>query len=465
MSEGVIRLRGVSVNNLRQIDLDLAHRRLIVVCGVSGSGKTSLALDTIYAEGQRRYIESFSAYTRRFLEQLDKPEAEQIDGIPPAIAVTHSNPSRSNRATVGTTTEVNDYLSLLFGRVGEVICYGCGQPVRHDSPENAADRLSRVSEGTRLMLGFEAEVPRPRAVPDWVADLVEQGYVRAIVGGTHRVDSRQSLAAKLKTGQTVTIAIDRLSAGETSVERLRESLGNGLRSGEPQLCCAGGRRSGRAGDRRPAASAACRSAPSYVARPAGSTIPIPSRSCSISIGRWAPARSARGSATSWRRTWTASCPIRRSRSAPGRSRRGTRPPTPMNWKSCSRWRTDYKLRVDVPFAELTEAERKIIDEGVPERKFGGLAGFFRWLERRKYKMHLRVFLSRWRSYYPCPKCGGARLRPEALAVRIGGKNFADVMRMEIRTQLAFFDGLRARRVAAAGRPAAGGGCAAAAGST
>ena len=149
MSERVIRLRGVAVNNLRQIDLDLPHRRLIVVCGVSGSGKTSLALDTLYAEGQRRYIESFSAYTRQFLEQLDKPEAERIDGIPPAIAVTHSNPSRSNRATVGTTTEVNDYLSLLFARVGEVICYGCGQPVRRDSPESAAEALATAGRTAR----------------------------------------------------------------------------------------------------------------------------------------------------------------------------------------------------------------------------------------------------------------------------------------------------------------------------
>ena len=143
MSQRSIELRGVAVNNLRQVDLDLPHRQLIVFCGVSGSGKTSMALDTLYAEGQRRYIESFSAYTRQFLDQLDKPAADRIDGIPPAIAVTHKNPSRSNRATVGTTTEVNDYLSLLFARVGEVFCYQCGQPVRRDSPESAAESAGR----------------------------------------------------------------------------------------------------------------------------------------------------------------------------------------------------------------------------------------------------------------------------------------------------------------------------------
>jgi excinuclease ABC subunit A len=154
VSERVIELRGVAVNNLRRIDLDLPHRQLIVVCGVSGSGKTSLALDTLYAEGQRRYIESFSAYTRQFLEQLDKPEAERIEGIPPAIAVTHKNPSRSNRATVGTTTEVNDYLSLLFARVGEVVCYRCGRPVRRESAESAASQLLELPIGVRMMVGF-----------------------------------------------------------------------------------------------------------------------------------------------------------------------------------------------------------------------------------------------------------------------------------------------------------------------
>src|SRR4051794_39083398 len=135
-----------------------------------------MALDTLYAEGQRRYIESFSAYTRQFLEQLDKPQAERIDGIPPAIAVTHKNPSRSNRATVGTTTEVNEYLSLLFARVGEVICYQCGQPVRRDSPESAAQSLATLPAGTRLMIGFKTSVPDAEPIDQWIGDLIGLGY-------------------------------------------------------------------------------------------------------------------------------------------------------------------------------------------------------------------------------------------------------------------------------------------------
>src|SRR4051794_23795590 len=142
-----------------------------------------MALDTLYAEGQRRYIESFSPYTRQFLEQLDKPAADRIDGIPPAVAVTHKNPSRSNRATVGTTTEVNDYLSLLFARIGELICYQCGQPVRRDSPESAAETLAKLTADSRLMIGFETTAPTDEPIDPWLAHLIELGYIRAIVNG------------------------------------------------------------------------------------------------------------------------------------------------------------------------------------------------------------------------------------------------------------------------------------------
>ncbi len=234
MSQRSIELRGVTVNNLRHVDLDLPHRQLIVFCGVSGSGKTSMALDTLYAEGQRRYIESFSAYTRQFLEQLDKPAAERIDGIPPAVAVTHKNPSRSNRATVGTTTEVNDYLSLLFARVGEVFCYQCGKPVRRDSPESAAESLASLATGVRLMIGFETVAPKDEPIEQWLALLVELGYVRAAVNEPSPVPSLQGrgnvvaiepkLVERLAPGDPLMVVLDRLIAGEKAAERLRDSI-------------------------------------------------------------------------------------------------------------------------------------------------------------------------------------------------------------------------------------------------
>src|SRR3954471_7705841 len=155
--ERYIQLRGVEVHNLQSIDLDLPHRRLIVFCGLSGSGKTSLALDTLYAEGQRRYIESFSLYTRQFLERLDKPQADRIDNLPAPIAVTHSNVSRSSRATIGTATETIDYLRLLYAKIGHLFCPTCGRPVERHSPQLAAERLADATTGARLMIAFAAK--------------------------------------------------------------------------------------------------------------------------------------------------------------------------------------------------------------------------------------------------------------------------------------------------------------------
>src|SRR5262245_53417183 len=148
-------LRCVDVHNPKPVDLDVPHRKLIVFCGVSGSGKSSLALDTLYAEGQRRYIETFSAYTRQFFERLERPAADKISGIPPAIAVTHKSIHSSSRGTVGTATETTDYLRLLFARIGRIICQTCGQEVRRESPQSAAEAISKLPSGTRFMVSFQ----------------------------------------------------------------------------------------------------------------------------------------------------------------------------------------------------------------------------------------------------------------------------------------------------------------------
>ncbi|MFP6611353.1 MAG: excinuclease ABC subunit A, partial [Pirellulales bacterium] len=156
MSARQISLRGVEVHNLKQIDLDLPHKKLIAFCGLSGSGKTSLAIDTLYAEGQRRYIERFSPYTRQFFEQLDKPEAERIDGIPAAVCVTRKQTSPSSRSTVSTATEIHDYLRLLFAKIGRIVCPGCGKPVISDTPQTAAEQLAGLPQGARFMIAFAA---------------------------------------------------------------------------------------------------------------------------------------------------------------------------------------------------------------------------------------------------------------------------------------------------------------------
>src|SRR4051794_27856684 len=167
----------------------------------------------------------------QFLAHLDKPAADRIDGIPPAVAVTHKNPSRSNRATVGTTTEVNDYLSLLFARVGEVVCYRCGQPVRRDSPESAGESLAELPAGTRLMIGFETNVPSDEPVDRWLAQLIELGYVRAIVSDKV-VTIKPKLAETLASAATpITVVLDRLLTGDQSAERIRDSIESAFAAG------------------------------------------------------------------------------------------------------------------------------------------------------------------------------------------------------------------------------------------
>jgi excinuclease ABC subunit A len=446
LSQRAIELRGVAVNNLQQVDLDLPHRALVVFCGVSGSGKTSMALDTLYAEGQRRYIESFSPYTRQFLEQLDKPQAERIDGIPPAIAVTHKNPSRSNRATVGTATEVNEYLSLLFARIGEIICYQCGQPVKRDSPESASQKLAALPGGTRVMIGFDTTVPDDEPVDRWLTDLVAAGYVRAIVDGRSETIS-PALASRIQPGVTLTIVIDRLASSESS-GRLQESIEGAFSGGDgsavvladanvpiktalaapvmiderpwQRLAFSRDLRCQRCGidymepepqlfnfNRPLGACPECEGFGNIVTTDMSRVVPDPKKT--LREGAIAP--------------WNA-------------------PSYAHELTELLALAKDYSLRVDVPYAELTDVEKRIIVDGVPKRNFGGLKGFFRWLERRKYKMHLRVFLSRWRSYQLCPACHGARLRPEVLATHVGGRNFADVCGMKIEDAIEFFDGLQ-----------------------
>lgn len=444
MTARFISLRGVAVHNLKDIDLDIPHRKLVVLCGLSGSGKTSLALDTLYAEGQRRYIDSFSAYTRQFLERLEKPAAERIDGIPPAIAVTHKNASRSSRSTVGTTTETSDYLRLLFAKIGQVFCYRCGQEVRRHTPQSVAEALAGLAEGTRYLIAFSVDPTGGGERGLWPS-FQEDGFVRAIVDDrlVNLADepwSETSAAAK-----TVFAVVDRLSAGTITPERLRDSLetafAKGLGTAQVFVDARGGG-DGLAGSapytldgaewRRAAYSTQFR------CENCGLDYPEPEPrlySFNSPLGA-CPECEGFGNVIDLDMELIVPDPAKSLKE--GAIAPWNTPAYAHELKELLDLAADYELRVDVPYRELTEAERRLVLDGVPERKFGGLKGFFNWLERRKYKMHLRVFLSRWRSYRPCPACGGARLRPEALASRIGGKNIAELSSMKIQDALRFF---------------------------
>ncbi len=455
MAKRQIELRGVEVHNLKGIDLDIPHRQLVVFCGVSGSGKTSLAFDTLYAEGERRYIETFSAYTRQFLQRLEKPDAERIDGIPPAIAVTHRNTSRSNRSTIGTSTDTTDYLRLLYAKIGRVICPDCQQEVRRDTPQSAADAVQTLPAGLRAMIVHPLPGVNAQTADDWqtlAATLKEQGFLRLIVAGKmlNLADDSLAAAAASVAAPQILIVDDRLTTAVGSAQRWRDSLETAFNHGGGAC----------------AVLVQSEATPDTALQAGGQPLEIDgsrywrfnfsrARRCG-SCGREFPEPEPRLFSFN---SPLGACPqcegfgnvidvdmdlvvpdekksIREGAIAPW-----TTPAYEHEAQELIALAGDFDLPLDVPYSQLSARQRQIIADGVPERNFGGLRGFFAWLDRHKYKMHLRVFASRWRSGRPCPSCGGARLRPEALAVRIGGLNIAEASNLKIHDARLFFQQL------------------------
>ena len=444
-SYGHITLRGVEVHNLQGIDVDIPHRKLVVFCGLSGSGKSSLALDTLYAEGQRRYIESFSAYTRQFLQRLEKPDAEHISGIPPAIAVTGKNGNRSSRSTVGTATETADYLRLLFAKIGHVSCHQCGREVHRDSPQSVVEELASLSAGHRFMVTFPI-VTEPDEEPDaQIASLREQGFVRLIAAGqtVHLAEG----GGLPPDADSIEAVVDRLAAGG-DVIRVQDSVETAFSHGRGRCSVLVDAANGDDSELR----GRTETIDGRPWRRLAFSVQFACDDCSLDYPAPEPRLYSFNSPLG-------ACPecegfgniididmelivpdlgksIAEGAIAPWNS-----PAYQHEQQELLALAPDYDLPVDIPFSQLEEKHLALITKGVPEREFGGLMGFFAWLERRKYKMHIRVFLSRWRSYRSCPSCAGARLRPEALTTRVGGKNIAEIASMKTAVAAAFFDRL------------------------
>ncbi|MHB8957840.1 MAG: excinuclease ABC subunit UvrA [Pirellulaceae bacterium] len=448
-----IELRGVRVHNLKGIDLDLPHRQLIVVCGVSGSGKTSLALDTLYAEGQRRYIESFSAYTRQFLDQFEKPAADRIDGLPPAIAVTRAPTSRSSRSTVGTATELTDYLRLLFAKIGQIRCYRCRRTVQADTPQTVADQCAGLAEGRRLMIAFSRTLRDLHEGSTWASELAEDGFVRAVIAGQTVQLGGGENAAHVAHGSDqeveALVVVDRLVAGQSRPERIHDSVETAFAKGhgrcvilvegasppaEQGTSIAHQRIDGQLWEVRVfGESLRCEAC-------GIDYLPLEPRSLSFNSPLGAcPGCEGFGNILDLDMDLIVPDPgksLREGAIAPWNT-----PAYAHELEELLALADDYRIPTEIPFRDLADEHLERIRNGVPERAFGGLRGFFQWLERRKYKMHLRVFLSRWRSYHTCPTCQGDRLRPEALAIELGGKNLGHVSRLEIREARRFFEQL------------------------
>ncbi|HZR66988.1 MAG TPA: excinuclease ABC subunit UvrA [Terriglobales bacterium] len=442
-------VRGARTHNLKNIDFEIPHNAFTVVTGVSGSGKSSLAFDTIYAEGQRRYVESLSTYARQFLERIEKPDADHIEGIAPAVAIRQKNTTRNPRSTVGTATEIYDYLRLLFARVGRTYCLSCGSEVKKDTVDEVAEAVLALGEGTRLNVFFplqsqensaDKEAPKGRkkkspptgpadSIKSRLFELRQKGFNRLFQNGEIFEFSTPESLLDINFASPVFVLVDRISVSPDSRARIVDATETGFRESGEVIFQTSPRDDQCARELRFSQRFECKNCGIRYEEPEprlfsfnnpfgacprcqgfGNTIDfdldlvIPDKSKSLDEGAIEP--------------WT-------------------KPKYRAYATEMKKFARQAGIPLDVPWAELDpELQRVIVDGG---KKFPGIRGFFEYLERKKYKLHVRVFLSRYRGYTLCSDCSGMRLRREARQVKIAGKSICEVCCMTVEQAAEFFE--------------------------
>ena len=458
MSNDAIVVRGARAHNLKNIDCEIPHNTLTVVTGVSGSGKSSLAFDTIYAEGQRRYVESLSAYARQFLERIEKPDAESIDGIAPAVAIRQKNQTRNPRSTVATATEIYDYLRLLYARIGRTYCLRCGREVRKDTVDEVADRIMGLPESTRLNVLFPL-LPPPAPVPaeklvrgrkkaeaaapdatellkERLFELRKRGFMRLFQKGQVFEFSTPESLLDLDFSQPVYLLLDRIALEPESRARVVDSIESAYREAGEVIFVTAPREDEEPAQYRYAQRFECKTCSLRCEEPEprlfsfnnpfgacprcqgfGNTIDfdmelvIPDKSRTLNEGAVEP--------------WT-------------------KPKYRPVATEMKRYARQAGIPLDVPWADLEPAQQAAILDG--DGKWYGVRGFFAHLDRKKYKLHVRVFLSRYRGYSVCSACGGARLRAEARQVKITGRDICQVCSWTVEEAGKFFNDLQLTRL-------------------
>jgi excinuclease ABC subunit A len=415
-------VKGAREHNLKNLNFEIPRNKLVVFTGVSGSGKSSLVFDTIYAEGQRRFVESLSSYARQFLERMNKPDVDLIQGISPAVAIEQKTGVRNTRSTVGTTTEVYDYLRLLFARIGKTICFQCGNEVKKATTGTVSDWIEDQPEGTKFYLGFPVHEHEGKTTKQEVEHLKKRGYFRILFNGKLINLNEDDITYKKKN--VIRVVVDRFKSSRENVrERLADAIETTFREGENHLvivnaetgeekefnkfyeCC--GIRYEEPEPRffsfnNPfGACPVCQGFSKIIGVDMNLVVPNPN--LSLIDGAIAPFRT---------------------------------PKHAIHLRDIVHGAKKVGIPLNVPFRELTPDQVTLLQKGFGD--YIGIDKFFEQLESKTYKMHIRVLLSRYRGYTTCSACKGSRLRREALQVKINGLSIADIVKMPVENSLKFF---------------------------
>ena len=416
-------IEGARQNNLKGLNLKLPLGKLIVVTGVSGSGKSSLAFDTIYAEGQRRYVETFSSYARQFLDRMDRPKVDRIEGIPPAIAIDQTNPVRTSRSTMGTMTEINDHLKLLFARTASLVCEKCHKPVTRDNADTIYSKLIEHHDKNRTsVIAFKVAIPTNFSREEILSILSSQGYSRIIgedknsivvmqdrltISPENRGRVIEDLEVALKHGNGM-VAVHTVDGQMTILDTARFS--SGLHCPDCDIQYKEGTQGLFSFNSPIGACEKCKGFGRVIG--VDYDLVIPDQGKTLRGGAIKPWQTA-------------------------------------SFKECQDELTTFarkrRIPMDTPWRELSQDQKKWVLEGEGKWEDGvwyGVKRFFEWLEKKSYKMHVRVLLSRYRAYSLCPSCEGARLKPEALLWRVGGLSLHDIALLPLDKCLVFFEALQ-----------------------
>ena len=469
-ASAAIVIKGARTHNLKNVDLSLPAGQLVVITGVSGSGKSSLAFDTLYAEGQRRYVESLSAYARQFLERMEKPDVDRIEGIAPSIAIRQKNSVRNPRSTVGTVTEIHDYMRLLFARVGHTFCRTCGVEVVRETAEVVADRLLKLSPGARLLIGFDMPVlaaPPPTRNGDDEADEDDRAddpneplpFKAALSPGAAAVDAlrRKGFGRLLVDGvasafedltpadyegrPALAVVVDRLRVEPAIRSRITDAVEIAYQEGGGAAWVVQLGEDG-APDVRHVFSER------FECRTCGLSYEDPQPRLFSFNNPFGACPTCHGFGNIIELDLDLVVPDQAKTLGQGAIEPWTKPHYRSYLADLKKMAKGRGVPLDVPWQDLTDEQRRLVVEGDGDG-FGGVRGFFDWLERKKYKVHVRVFLSRYRGYQTCPECAGTRLRREARAVRVAGRTIDQVSALTTRQAQDFFVALDLRPTDAA----------------